>query len=179
MVYHIVTSSLNTEGKRRSIAHPQLAWRAPTMSHEAATSTSLWYDHFWIHLVYHLPLISLLTSSPLFTLFTLPMTLFTLRSLVIFYHSNGIIFTSIVWYDYHYVKNHPPKDFQVHISLFDWVLGVVTFLLPLEFNPIFSYLKPDVFTWNKWGSLFLCLKNLSFKFQLNLMRQSKVIGPPS
>ena len=39
MVNHIVTSSLNTEGKRRSIAHPQPAWKAPTMSHEAATST--------------------------------------------------------------------------------------------------------------------------------------------
>ena len=36
---HIVTSSLNTEGKRRSIAHPQPAWRAPTMAHEATTST--------------------------------------------------------------------------------------------------------------------------------------------
>ena len=36
MVNHIVTSSLNTEGKRKSIAHPQLAWRAPMMSDEAA-----------------------------------------------------------------------------------------------------------------------------------------------
>ena len=36
MEYHIVTSSLNTNGKQRSITHPQPAWRAPTMAHEAA-----------------------------------------------------------------------------------------------------------------------------------------------
>ena len=51
-----------------------------------------WYDHFWIILVYHLPIKSLPTNSPL-------STLFTLQRLVIFYHSNGIIFTRIAFFD--------------------------------------------------------------------------------
>ena len=39
MEYLIVTSSLNIDGKRRSIAHPQLAWREPTMENHIITSS--------------------------------------------------------------------------------------------------------------------------------------------
>ena len=62
--------------------------------------------------------------------------------------------------------------------LFDWVLGVVTIQLPLAFHPIFLYRKPNGLTWYQGGSLILWLMNLGFKFQLNLLIQSKVIGPP-
>ena len=114
-----------------------------------------------------------------FTHLSLRGTLFTLRRFVIFYHSRGIIFIGILCYDSYYVKNHPPKYFQVHIFLFDWVLGVVTFQLPLDFHPIFSYPKPHGLTWDQGGHLSLCIMNLCFKFHLNPLRQSKVIGLPS
>ena len=73
-------------------------------------------------------------------------TLFTLRRLEVFGHYNGLIFIGIVLYDSYYVKNHPPNYFQVHIFLFDWVLGVVTFQLPLLFHLIFYYSKPNGLT---------------------------------
>ena len=34
----------------------------------------------------------------------------------------------------HIVRNHPPKYFQVHIFMSDWVLGAMTFQLPLNFT---------------------------------------------
>ena len=64
------------------------------------------------------------------------------------------------------------------IFLFDLVLGVVTIQLPLEFHPIFYYLKPHGFTWDKRGSFPWCLMNLCLKFQLNPLRKSKFIGLP-
>ena len=70
-----------------------------------------------------------------FTHLSLRGTLFTLRRFVIFYHSRGIIFIGILCYDSYYVKNHPPKYFQVHIFLFHWILGAVTFQICLEFSP--------------------------------------------
>ena len=42
-----------------------------------------WYDHCWTHLNYHLPFKSLLSGLSLSTLFTLPMTLFTIQRVVI------------------------------------------------------------------------------------------------
>ena len=81
------------------------------------------------------------------TLSTLRTTLFTLWRLVFFVHFNWFMFTNIVLYDFYYVKNHPPKEFQVQIFPFDWVLGAMTFRLPLGFNPIFSYSKPHGLTW--------------------------------
>ena len=98
---------------------------------------------------------------------------------MIFYHYNEVIFIGIVCYDSYYVKNHPPKDFQVHIDPFDWVLGVVTFQLPLDFNPIFPYPKHNGLKLDKGGFILECLENLCFKFKLNLLRKSKVIGPRS
>ena len=55
-----------------------------------------WYVHCWTHLSYHLPFICLLSDSSLSTLFTLPMTLFTLQRVVIFDLSNDLVFTSLV-----------------------------------------------------------------------------------
>ena len=46
-----------------------------------------------------------------------------------------------------------PKDFQDIIFPFDRVLEVVTFQLPLNFHPIFSYLKLNGLTWDQGGSL--------------------------
>ena len=106
-------------------------------------------------------------------------TLFTLRRMVIFDHYNGIIFIVIVFHDSYYVKNHPLKGFQVHIFPFDWVLGAMTFQLPLDFHPIFSYPKPQGLTWDHGGSILLYLKKLCFKFHINPMWESKVIGPLS
>ena len=68
--------------------------------------------------------------------------------------------------------------FQVIIFLFDWILGVMTIQLPLDFHLIFSYLKPHGLTWDQGGSLLVCLMSLCFKYHLNPLRQSKVIGPP-
>ena len=58
----------------------------------------LWYDHCWTHLSCHLSFRSLPSGLSLSTLFTLPMTIFTLRRLVIFDHSNEMIFIGIVSY---------------------------------------------------------------------------------
>ena len=61
------------------------------------TLNSFWlYVHCWTHLSYDAPLRSLLSGLHLPNLFTLPMTLFTLRRVVIFYLSNNIIFMHIV-----------------------------------------------------------------------------------
>lgn len=57
--------------------------------------------------------------------------------------------------------------------------GAMTFRLPLGFHPIFSYPKPHGLTWDQGVSLLWCVKNRCFNFQLNLMWQSKVIGPTS
>ena len=124
-------------------------------------NASWWYYHCW---------------NPLVCKPSNRFTLFTHWRLVVFGHSNGIIFIGIVWCDSYYVKNHPPKDFQVHIFPFDWVLGAVTFQLPLLFHLRFSYSKPHGLTWDQKGSLHWCLKNLCSIFQLNLMTKSKVIG---
>ena len=42
-----------------------------------------------------------------------------------------------------------PKYFQVIILLFDRVLEVVTFQLPLDFHPNVSYLKLNGLKWDK------------------------------
>ena len=76
-------------------------------------------------------------------------------------------------------KKHPLKEFQVHIFPFDWVFGVVTFLLILGFHPIFSYPKPHGLTWDQGGCLIWYLKKICFNFRMNLICKSKVIGPPS
>ena len=73
---------------------------------------------------------------------------------------------------------HTPKDFQVIILLFDRVLEVVTFQLPLDIHPNLSYLKLNVLTWDQRVSLIICLMSLCFKYQLNPLRKSKVIDPP-
>ena len=138
---------------------------------------SFWgYVHGCSHLSFYLSFRNLPNGLSLSTLFTLPMTLFTLRRLVIFYHSNGIIFIGIVCYDSYYVNNRPLKDFQVHIFLCDWVLGVVTIQLPLDFHPLFSYPKPHGLKWDKGASILWYLKNPCLNFQLNPMWQSKVIA---
>ena len=69
-------------------------------------------------------------------------------------------------------------DFQVIIFLFDLVLEAVTFQLPLDFHPNFSELKLNGLTWDQMDSLLGCLMILCFKYQLNPLRQSKVIGLP-
>jgi hypothetical protein len=66
-----------------------------------------------------------------------------------FDHYNGITFTRILFHDSYYFKNHHPKEFQVHIFPFDWVLGALTFQVTFDFNPIFSYLKPGGLTWDQ------------------------------
>ena len=126
-------------------------------------------DPFGLSLAPHKP-------SNSFTLFTLPMTYFTLQRFMVFGHSNGLIFIWILWYYSYYFNNHPPKYFQVHIFPFDWVLGTMTFQLPLDFHPIFSYPKPHGLMWDNRVSLLLCLKNLFFNFHLNLMWKSKFIS---
>ena len=67
------------------------------------------------------------------------------------------------------------KDSQVIIFPLDQVLEAVTFQLHLDFHPKFSYLKLNVLTCYQQGFLLGCLMSLCFKYQLNLLRQSKVI----
>jgi hypothetical protein len=117
--------------------------------HILSFNASLWYDNCWIHLVYHLPLRSLLTSSPSFTLFTLPMTLLTFQKLVIFDHYNGLIFTDIMCYDAYYVKSHPLDDFQVHIFPFDWFWELWLFNYPLTFTLYFPIINLMNWNWTK------------------------------
>ena len=82
------------------------------------------------------------------------------------------------YYEY-YVKNNPPIYFQVHIFPFDWVLGAVTFQLTMGFHPIISYHKPHELTLSNGGYIILFPNKLFFNFHLNLVWQSKVIGPTS
>ena len=75
-------------------------------------------------------------------LFTLNHDFVTLTRVVIFDSFNELVFTVWVSQDVQDIKNHIPKETQVIIHLFDRVLGVVTFQLPLDFHPNISYLKP-------------------------------------
>ena len=78
------------------------------------------------------------------------MTLFTLQRVMIFYLSKELIFTRLESEDVYEVKNHAPKDFQVIIFPFDWVLEAVNFQLPLDFHPTYSYLKLNGLAWACW-----------------------------
>ena len=110
--------------------------------------------------------------------FTLNHDSVTLTRVVIFDSFNELVSTIWVSQYVYNVKKHIPKDPQVIIFQFDWVLRVVTFQLPLEFHPNLSYIKLNVLTWDQGGSPIICLMRLCFKPQLNLIRQSKVIHLP-
>lgn len=56
-----------------------------------------WYVHDWTHLSLYLSFKRLPSGLSLFTLLTLPMTLFTLQRVFIFYLSNDFIFTRLVF----------------------------------------------------------------------------------
>ena len=57
-----------------------------------------------------------------------------------------------------------PRIFEVHICLFQWVLGVMTIQLSLDIHHIFSYPKPHGLTWDKGVSFLWCIINLFFQF---------------
>ena len=66
--------------------------------------------------------------------------------MVVFNHFDWLVFMSIVFYDSYHVIPHHPMKFQVDTLSFGWILEVVTFELPLLFQPHFSFLKPHGLT---------------------------------
>ena len=137
-----------------------------------------WYVHDWCHLISFLSLKGLpigfpiaypcstltMTLSPYLGLWFLTplMSLFSLYSYPKMFRMSRRIYPMI------------PK---VIIHLFDRVLGVVTFQLPLDFHPKLPYIKFNGLTWYQGCSLIICLMSLCFKSQLNPIRKSKVIDP--
>ena len=55
----------------------------------------------------------------------------------------------------------------------------MTIQQPLEFNTIFPYPKTHGLELDQGVPIRLCLINLYFKFHLNPLKKSKVIGPPN
>ena len=84
-------------------------------------------------------------------------------------------------YEYHNMFRRSritlPRIFKSLSFPFEQVLEVVTFQLPHNCHPFFSYLKINGFTWDHRYSLLGFLMSLCFKYHRNPMRQSKVIGP--